>query len=104
MAHKSKKFEMLKLAISEDFPKEIRYQRKQLLEQMKIARSQGCKAFVTYNKLVVNGKEYELRDMGGWKQQISAQTPTEFRKAGGRTVSDRSPTQEEHSSKNLKLL
>lgn len=73
--------------IDEDYPKEIIEERKLLFPKLKEARQKGYKAFIKYNKLVVNGTIYE--STGTEKDQTMENNITGEDKK--RKVDDRSP-------------
>lgn len=86
--------------IDEDYPKDIQIQRKQLVKYMKLARDQGKRATIKYNRLIINGEAYDIEDVERWEkhgqeenQNRGKQTP--MKKAGARSVSDRTPTDED---------
>lgn len=89
-----------KWSISEDYPKEIQLQRKQLLKHMKIARSMGHRATVIYDKVIIDGEQYTLEDLeGGSIQQTKEDdigyVATPRNKEGTRKASERSPTEDD---------
>lgn len=78
----NKKLELIKAAenlkgtsinITEDFPKEIQEQRNILIENMKKATSMVRKAYVLYDKLIVDGKNVtagQLIEGSGTEERI----------------------------------
>lgn len=89
-----------KWSISEDYPKEVQIQRKQLLKHMKMARNKGHRALVIYDKVVIDGEQYTLDDIerGEMKQIKENETgyiTTPRNKEGARRISERSPTEED---------
>lgn len=55
----SNKLKETEIWIDEDYPKEVQEERKQLIPIMKVAREQGQKAQLRYNKLLINNEIYK---------------------------------------------
>ncbi|KAK4884065.1 hypothetical protein RN001_000336 [Aquatica leii] len=103
----AKKLKGTKIYITEDFPKKIQEERKFLIEKMKEARQEGNRAYVVYNKLIINSTSYKVQQLSEDQQakicsihnQNIKNTETrandsqieKIRKKGARTVDERSP-------------
>lgn len=92
----SKKWEILKAAkklkgkpiwINEDYSTVVQKQRKILISQMKKEREAGKKAFVRFNKLIVEGVSFTADQL----MKPTANNNNENKSKKGRTVSERSP-------------
>lgn len=72
-----------KIIIEEEYTKETLAERKKLLPYMMEARDKGQRAFLNYNKLKINGKNFTI-------DELIVNENTEKKKKG-RTMSERSP-------------
>lgn len=89
--------------INEDYSKEIQTQRRELIYHMKKAREQGNNAKINYNKLTINGEVYTIEQVRNWtKNETEKEMETE-RINKGRTISQRSPSEERQREKILKI-
>lgn len=80
-----------KIWINEDYPRDVRVERKMLVHQMKEARNKGCRAQIRYNKLIINDEVYTAGDIEGEELAKVDQTENETGNRQKRTVSERSP-------------
>lgn len=97
----SKKTEILKQAknlkgttigINEDYPKEVQEERKKLIPIMKESRAKGQKAFIKYNKLIIDNEIYKTAKIDLENQQQKQRE--KYRGSSSsvkRPISERSP-------------
>lgn len=95
MTTREKKFEILKHAkelqgtkiwIDEDYPREIQEERRQLIAKLRELKDQGHRAKIRYNKLIVNGEIYEVKNA-----EVTKMAHDPNQRENKRTVSERSP-------------
>uniref|UniRef100_A0A1Y1KNT7 L1 transposable element RRM domain-containing protein n=2 Tax=Photinus pyralis TaxID=7054 RepID=A0A1Y1KNT7_PHOPY len=84
----TKELKGTQIYITEDFPKHVMEERKVLSKHLKKAREMGHRAFMKYNKLIVNGEEYGVEDIF---EESSNEIPEQDATKKGRTISQRSP-------------
>lgn len=60
---KSKVLKGTDIWLDEDYSKEILEERKLLIPHMKEARKKGCRAYLRYNKLIVNNEVFQCKDL-----------------------------------------
>lgn len=85
---RTKELKGTQIFITEDFPKHVLEERKVLSNHLKKAREIGHRAFMKYNKLIVNGEEYGVENiMEESGTEITEQDTTKK----GRKISQRSP-------------
>lgn len=101
---KSKDLKGTNIWLEDDYTKEVLAERKWLIPQMKEARNKGYKAYLKYNKLVVNDEIYGIDDLKIHEEE-TVEKPVETNTENGnkkRTASERSPanmTETEHIKK-----
>lgn len=80
--------------INEDYPKSIREERRLLVPQLKEARNKGHRAYIRYNRLVINNEVYRSDDPGR-KQGIEDGEEEKGSTGQKRTALERSPEGED---------
>lgn len=78
--------------LANDLTKIEREERRTLIQHMKKARESGFRAHIKWNKLIVNGEEYTVKDLENEDVEQEKLTNTEETKTKTkRTISERSP-------------
>lgn len=80
--------------INNDYSKKVQEERTKLVKHVKEARGKGERAFLKYNKLVINGKEYTLDEFGSKGRGRTGTIK--------RTLADRSPLNEDEKERTKK--
>lgn len=78
------------IGIDEDYPKNIQEERKSLIPHMKEARNRGYRAFLRYNKLIVDNKVYRMEDLER-KEGVKCNDDEVENTGQKRTAQERSP-------------
>ena len=97
--HMAKKLAGSKIYIDEDFPRNIREERKQLIPYIKQARNEGHRTFLQINKIKINNRLMSLEEIQK-RNGIDCQASSGLNVKKGRTISERSPNG--NSGTNLK--
>ncbi|KAB0799267.1 hypothetical protein PPYR_07147 [Photinus pyralis] len=87
---KAKNLKGTNIYIHEDFPKHVLEERKVLATHLRTARESGHRAYLKYNKLIVNGEEYGVEDITSADEQDDEVNEVR-KKPRTRTISQRSP-------------
>lgn len=93
--------------INEDYPKKVQIKRKTLLQHLKLARQKGSRAYLRYDKLIIDGKTYKVEDCDGDEisesEEIAELKVVDNRAGIKRTTSERSP-ENENTTEHLKKI
>lgn len=74
---KKRNLKNTKVWITDDYPKTILEERKELLKYMIKAREEGCRANITYNKVIINGESYTVEQITQLQRQREEATDEE---------------------------
>lgn len=84
---KTKQLKGTDIWIEQDYSKKVQEQRKALVPQLKEARQNGCRAYLKYDKLIVNNEVYHAGNLENGEQDVDNTIKENYK----RTINDRSP-------------